>query len=274
MLQTQRMAKGLNKKARIKQVSYGAPFTWLKQGAEDFMKCPTLALFYGALFTSFTYFYWDFLSNSPTLGDLSAPLLAIVVIIFGPISAMAMYDASKRLSAGENLSLGSILMVIKSAFKANGSCPSLFLSVILIVLAIMWMIFTPLIYAVLNTDTFVNQNQTIMEAILADITSFNNPLFLIVYGVFTAAIAWVSFMISWFSFPMVLDQDVDPFTAANTSIRTALANKIVMLIWVPIVGVIVLASLLTPYFIGMVVAVPILAHATWHAYKSMIGEME
>lgn len=274
MLQIPRMTKSINKKVYTKKISYSAPLTWLKQGVEDFTKCPALALFYGTLFTLFTYFYWNFLSHSPTLSDIAAPLLAMVVIIFGPISAMAMYDASKRLSTGEELSFRSILTVIKSAFKANGSYPSLFLSIILIVIAIMWMVFTPLIYAILNTDTFVNQNQTIIEAILDDIINFNNPLFLVIYGIFTAVTAWISFMISWFSFPMVLDQNIDPFTAANISIRTALANKIVMLIWVPIVGIIILASLLTPYFLGMVVTVPILAHATWHAYKSLINKLE
>ncbi|BAF61172.1 DUF2189 domain-containing protein [Candidatus Vesicomyidisocius calyptogenae] len=275
MLQIPRMTKSINKKVYIKKISYSAPFTWLKKGVEDFTKCPALALFYGTLFTSFTYFYWDFLSHSPTLSDIAAPLLAMVVIIFGPISAMAMYDASKRLSIGEELSFRSILTVIKSAFKANGgSYPSFFLSIILIIIAIMWMVFTPLIYAILNTDTFVNQNQTIIEAILDDIINFNNPLFLVIYGIFTTVTAWISFMISWFSFPMVLDQNIDPFTAAHTSIKTALANKIVMLIWVPIVGIIVLASLLTPYFLGMVVTVPVLAHATWHAYKSLISKLE
>jgi len=73
---------------------------------------------------------------------------------------------------------------------------------------------------------------------------------------------------------MVLDTDCDPFTATMTSLRAAMANKIIMLMWVPLVGILVLIGLITPYFIGLVVVIPVLAHATWHAYKAMIGKLE
>jgi hypothetical protein len=56
---------------------------------------------------------------------------------------MNLYDASRRLAAGEKPSIGT---VFSAAFKTNGSCPSFFLSVILVVLAIAWMMFSPLIY--------------------------------------------------------------------------------------------------------------------------------
>jgi len=59
-----------------------------------------------------------------------------------------------------------------------------------------------------------------------------------------------------------------------TSLRAAMANKIIMLMWVPLVGILVLIGLITPYFIGLVVVIPVLAHATWHAYKAMIGKLE
>jgi uncharacterized membrane protein len=52
-----------------------------------------------------------------------------------------------------------------------------------------------------------------------------------------------------------------------------MANKLIMLMWVPMVGILVLIGLMTPYFIGLVVVIPVLAHATWHAYKSMIGKL-
>jgi uncharacterized membrane protein len=62
-----------------------------------------------------------------------------------------------------------------------------------------------------------------------------------------------------------------------TSLKAAMANKIIMLIWVPTVGILVLGALVLTvnfYFVGLVFIIPVLAHATWHAYKSMIGELK
>ncbi|TEU23594.1 MAG: DUF2189 domain-containing protein [Gammaproteobacteria bacterium] len=276
MPQTARMQKALGKTAELKKVNSGAPFTWLKQGAGDFLAMPVLAIFYGILFTVVAYGAWHYLSTSETLSDVAAPLLAVLILLLGPISAMSLYDASRRLSNGENPSIGA---VFGASFKANGSCPSLFLSVILVVLAVAWMMFSPLIYAIFNTGSLniVSENQTVVQAILADITSGANTGFVVAYSIFTAVVGLASFMISWFSFPMVLDKDCDPFTAVVTSLKAAMANLVVMLIWVPMVGIIVLGALVLTvnlYFVGLVFVIPVLSHATWHAYKSMIGELK
>ncbi|HAD99267.1 MAG TPA: hypothetical protein DCG46_05040 [Gammaproteobacteria bacterium] len=274
--QTARMQETLGKTAELKKVSPGAPFTWLKQGVNDFLAMPLLAVFYGILFTVISYGAWHYLSTSETLGDVAAPLLAVIILLLGPISAMSLYDASRRLATGENPSIST---VFGAAFKANGSCPSIFLSVILVVLAIAWMMFSPLIYAVFNTGSLniVSENQTVVQAILADITSGANTGFVVTYAIFTTVVGLTSFMISWFSFPMVLDKDCDPFTAVVTSLKAAMANLVIMLIWVPMVGIIVLGALVLTanfYFIGLVFVIPVLAHATWHAYESMIGELK
>jgi uncharacterized membrane protein len=273
---TARMEEHLGKTAKINKVGLNAPFVWLKEGVNDFFAMPILAIFYGVLFTVVSYTAWHYLSTSPVLGDVSAPLLAVIILLLGPISAMSLYDASRRRAAGES---PSILTVFSAAFKANGSCPSIFLSVILVVLAIAWMMFSPLIYAVFNTGTLniVSENQTVVQAILADITSGDNQGFVITYFIFTTVVGLIAFMISWFSFPMVLDKDCDPFTAVVTSLKAAMANKIIMLIWVPTVGILVLGALVLTvnfYFVGLVFIIPVLAHATWHAYKSMIGELK
>ena len=271
--QTARMEKNLSKTAKLNEVGIEAPFTWLKQGIGDMMAVPVLSLFYGVLFAVVTFSLWNFLEGSQTLHDVAVPITAVIILVLGPISAMSLYDASRRISNGEKPSIGT---VVKAAFKTNGSCPSIFLSVILVVLAIAWMMFSPLIYAVFNTGSLniVNENQTIIQAILAEITSGSNMGFVVAYFSFTAVVGLIAFMISWFSFPMVLDTDCDPFTATMTSLRAAMANKIIMLMWVPLVGILVLIGLITPYFIGLVVVIPVLAHATWHAYKAMIGKLE
>jgi uncharacterized membrane protein len=86
----------------------------------------------------------------------------------------------------------------------------------------------------------------------------------VVGGVFAA----FSFAVSTFSIPMLLDEDVDAFTAMGTSISLVWSNLPVMIAWGAIVLVLFLVSVATA-FIGLIVVFPVLGHATWHAYKAM-----
>ncbi|WP_428086805.1 DUF2189 domain-containing protein [Candidatus Thioglobus sp.] len=273
IIKTARAQKNEGRAAMVNSVGLKAPLTWLKKAVSDMTTCPTLAAFYGILFTFITYVLWDLLSQSEALHDVAVPLIAMLILVLGPISALSLYDVSRRTSKGEIPTLSSVL---KAGVKSNGSCPSVLLSVILIILALMWMLFSPLIYAVFTAGSLhiVGPDQSIAQGIVSDISNGNNMGFIIAYFIFTSVVGIVAFMISWFSFPMVLDQDVDPLTAVTTSLRAAMSNKLVMILWIAIVGVLILFSLFTPYFVGLVVVVPLLAHATWYAYKDMINNID
>jgi uncharacterized membrane protein len=75
--------------------------------------------------------------------------------------------------------------------------------------------------------------------------------------------------ISVVSFPMLLDRNVGIGTAVSTSMRTVAANPGIMALWGLIVaGGLVLGSL--PLFVGLVVVLPVLGHATWHLYRTVV----
>jgi len=86
----------------------------------------------------------------------------------------------------------------------------------------------------------------------------------VVGGVFAA----FAFAISTFAIPMLLDEDVDAFTAMGTSISMVWNNLPVMFAWGAIVLALFLASLATG-LIGLIVVFPLLGHATWHSYKAI-----
>ena len=273
IIQTVRMQKNAGKKATINIIGLGSPITWVRKALNDIIACPKLAIFYGGLFTLIVYNLWLLLEQSAALHDVSAPLVAMIILVLGPISAISLYDVSRRISNGEKPTIGSVL---KSSIKSNGACPSVFISIALMLLAIAWMVFSPLIYTVFTAGALniVNPDQTIIQNIVADFANGTNMGFIIAYSIFTLVLALIAFMISWFSFPMIHDQDVDPFTAITTSLKAASKNTLVMVPWVAFVGAVVIIGLLTPYFLGLVIIIPILAHATWHAYEEMIGNVK
>ena len=75
--------------------------------------------------------------------------------------------------------------------------------------------------------------------------------------------------ISVVSFPMLLDRDVGIAMAVQTSARAVLANPVTMAMWGCIIaGALVIGSL--PLFLGLIVVLPVLGHATWHLYRSLV----
>ena len=270
--QTARMQKNSGKKATINRLRLSSPITWVSKAFKDIAVCPKLAVFYGGLFTLVVYNLWLLLEQSTALHDVAVPLVIMIILVLGPISAISLYDASRKISNGEKPTIGSVL---KASIKSNGSCPSIFLSIILMLLAVTWMVFSPLIYTVFTAGALniVNPDQTIIQNIVNDFANGTNMGFIVAYSAFTLVLALIAFMISWFSFPMIHDQDVDPFTAITTSLKAASKNTLVMVPWIVFVGAVVAFGLLTPYFLGLVVIIPVLAHATWHAYEEMIGDV-
>jgi uncharacterized membrane protein len=70
------------------------------------------------------------------------------------------------------------------------------------------------------------------------------------------------------SVPMLLDREVDAFTAMGLSIATVWQNLPVMLVWGVFVLALTLLGLAT-FTIGLVLIFPWLGHASWHAYTAM-----
>jgi uncharacterized membrane protein len=76
-------------------------------------------------------------------------------------------------------------------------------------------------------------------------------------------------LISVVSFPLLLDRDVGFGAAVWTSVRAVTVNPIPMALW----GLVVAAGLLVgsiPLFLGLIIVLPVLGHATWHLYRKVV----
>jgi uncharacterized membrane protein len=76
--------------------------------------------------------------------------------------------------------------------------------------------------------------------------------------------------ISAVSFPLLLDRDIGLYRAVITSVRAVAKNPVTMAIW----GLIVACGLAIgsiPAFIGLIVILPVLGHATWHLYRKVVA---
>ena len=81
--------------------------------------------------------------------------------------------------------------------------------------------------------------------------------------------ALLALTVSVISFPLQLDRNVGVERAVRTSFLAVRTNPGPMALW----GLIVAGSLVAgaiPVFLGLVIVLPVLGHATWHLYRKVI----
>ena len=140
------------------------------------------------------------------------------------------------------------------------------LGLMLIALFLLWLVVAQIIYVV----TLGPQAPASMGAFVSDVFSTGAGWTMIIVGIGVGFLfALLVLAVSVVSFPLLLDRNVGIGTAVTTSIRAVAANPAVMALW----GLIVAAGLVVgslPLFVGLVVILPVLGHATWHLYRKVV----
>ena len=107
-------------------------------------------------------------------------------------------------------------------------------------------------------------------SLLALLNPENLP-FIVAYLVVGGLFAGLIFSVSVVSIPMILDRSTDAISAVLTSLRLVLSQPAVMLCWGALITATVVLAML-PWFAGLLVAGPVLGHASWHAYRAAVGD--
>ena len=84
-----------------------------------------------------------------------------------------------------------------------------------------------------------------------------------------AVLAAVVFALSVVTVPMMIDRNASASEAMWASVRVTMRNLPAMLVWSVLIVALTAIGFLT-MLIGMIVLVPLLGHATWHAYRDLI----
>jgi uncharacterized membrane protein len=69
---------------------------------------------------------------------------------------------------------------------------------------------------------------------------------------------------------MMLDRRTDGIVAVLTSLKAFGANVPAMIVWGLLIAGVIGAGFAL-FFLGLVVAVPVIGHATWHAYRALVA---
>ena len=105
---------------------------------------------------------------------------------------------------------------------------------------------------------------------LAMFTTGAGMAMLVVGGAIGAAIALTFYAVTVMSLPMLVDRNVDFLTAIIVSLATVRSNTTVMVGWALVISALLFAAMLAA-FLGLLVALPVLGHATWHLYRRAVS---
>ena len=235
------------------------PFRWLAAGWRDLRAQPGIGLFYGVCFWAMAMTLGAVFRARPeyTLSIASGCLLV------GPFLAMGLYEVSRRREQGLAPELGASLTCWDAHLRSMGM-----LVLVLIVLELLWGRASLVVFAV-----FFNTGMPSTTGVLNAVFSPDNWEFVAVYLAVGGVFALLVFSTAVVSIPMILDRDTDAISAAITSIRVVAANPGVMLLWGVLITALVAVALL-PWGLGLVLAGPLLGHASWHAYRAAVRWQE
>jgi uncharacterized membrane protein len=94
---------------------------------------------------------------------------------------------------------------------------------------------------------------------------------LIVGTLVGGTLAIIVFAISAISVPLMMTHRVDAVTAMAASVEAVVANPKPMALWAVLIAAAMSLGLAT-LSLGLIVVFPLIGHATWHAYRSLVKE--
>ena len=230
------------------------PWQWLAQGWADFTRAPEIGLFYGFGLVSAS---WALVLLLAVAGEIHL-LLPFTggFFIVAPLLVAGLYDASRRLELGQRPRLSAALM----AWRAPRQLA--LMGAILLLIHLAWIRVALLLYPLF----FYGRGHS-AETFLPELLGTSAGLaLLVVGGLIGLLFALSAFCVTAVSIPMLVDQEVSIIDAVIASVGVVRSNPKAMLLWGLLIVLFTVIGMIT-LFIGLLVIAPVIAHATWHAYR-------
>ncbi len=242
----------------VREVSLESPWRWITLGWKDLWHSPVVSLCYGLMFAVVS----AGLAWGAFALEASSVLLALVAgfMLVGPVLAMGLYETSHRLEDGRKPTFGAALRALWGS-----SNQVRFAGVILMFVLLVWMEVAAVIFALF----FGMQYPPLADFINTLLFTPAGLGMLFVGTIVGAAFAFTVFAISAVSIPLLMVNDVDAVTAGAVSVKAVMRNPAVLILWGWIITVLMAFGIATA-FVGLIVAFPLVGHATWHAYRDLV----
>lgn len=244
-----------------RRIPFDAPWEWLAAGWRDLWSVPGISLIYGAAFAFAALLLCVGLMRIEAVSLFLA--LAGGFLLVGPFLAVGLYETSRRLSMKDSVRFRDVMWSWLSARGQLG-----FFGAVLMFGFLIWLQIAFLLAMLFLGAQGIPPADQFMQLLLFT----PRGLGLLIVGTLVGGVLAVTvFSISALAVPLLLDRRTDVFTAAKASVNTVIKNPKPMALWAALIVVIMAAGFAT-LLVGLVVAFPLIGHATWHAYLDIFGE--
>jgi uncharacterized membrane protein len=230
------------------------PLRWLAAGWRDMMRAGLPSLAHGLVVTmggaailALSMRWWALLP-----GAFSGFLLV------GPILATGLYALSREIEAERRVRWSPVL----SAWRC-GCKPFVALGLLLVAAGTAWVLVSATLFGL-----FVSEPVESVRGFLRYVVTQPGHLFML-WSVLGGLGAALVFALTVVSAPLLLDRRIRFGAALQTSVRAVGENPVAMGLWASVILVATALSLAT-VMLGFLVTIPVIGHATWHAYRDVV----
>lgn len=240
----------------VRRVSLGAPLAWLGRGWRDLWRQPAASLFYGIAIAVAGAVILGVTASLPYL--FSAAITGFLLV--APMLAAGLYELSRRYLAAEPATLVDSML----AWKRNPSALVGF-ALLSILAGTAWQVASVVIVALFYKGTALAPMDLIVEVLLRP----EHALLFFIYVCAGGIIAALVFAVSVVSMPMLVDRRCDLLCALGTSVNAVAENPAPLALWATILMLLTGLGFATA-LLGLIVVMPWLGHASFHAYKDLV----
>lgn len=239
----------------VRHIPLLRPLGWLARGWADLMHNPAPGLVHGLAAAAFGALLLALVEQRFWLiaGAFSGFLLV------APIVATGLYAVSRELQRGRRLSVAESLAV----WKPRDGRLVLF-GVLLAFAGTGWVLTSGSLIAGFAPHPIEGPLDFVRSVVLAT-DSWLFESWLLLGGVLAAPL----FASTVVAVPLLLDREVGVLAAVLTSWRSVMADPLPLALWAALILVLTLLGMALA-LLGLVVVVPWLAHASWHAYRDLV----
>jgi len=233
----------------------------LRAGLKDFLRAPAFGLFFSVFYVAGGLVLWRVYAAAGQEWWLMPFIVGFPIL--APFAAVGLYEVSRRIEAGEVLSWPAVLGVVFA--QKDRQIPSL--AMVILLMFMFWVFVAHTIFALFMGMSAMTNVTTSPMILLQG----NGPVMLLVGTTVGAGFAAVLFSITVGALPLLLEREVDFVTAMILSVKAVVHNVVPMAVWGITIALILFAGMV-PLFLGLLVALPVLGHATWHMYRRLLRD--
>lgn len=249
----------------IRTIGLTQPWLWLMRGARDMLRGGWLSLAHGlapAVFGGLM-----LLVARDRFWLLAGAFSGFLVL--APVLATSLYAISRALERGEAVNLQLIVKTWTrwqySRYAVSGGYWGLVRFGLLLALAGTGWVLTSAAFITLMAPQPVNTPLDFVRHVVLSPHSYVFELWLTMGGLMAAPI----FASSVIAMPLLLDRRVDVLQAVLASWQAVLMNPLPLALWAALIMGLTLLGLGT-LLLGLIVVLPLLGHASWHAYRDLV----